>query len=100
MEPRDILLNQNDDLIIKNGDFLIGNSEAQNLDHLCRANIGSLKHDPLTGIGIINLAKTRIDEPKFYTNTKVQLKADGWINESIIIDQQEIEINAIRNEIN
>ncbi len=100
MEAKDILLNQTDDLIIKNGDFQIGNSEAQNLDHLCRATIGSIKHDPLTGIGIINLVKTRIDEPKFFTDAKVQLKADGWVDESIIINGSEIEINALRNESN
>lgn len=46
---KDIILNGKD-LVIKNGDLLVNESENQHLEHLLQANQGDYKQFPLTGI--------------------------------------------------
>lgn len=48
---KDILFNGSD-LIIKNGDFWVENSENQHVEHLLKANPGDYKQFPITGVNI------------------------------------------------
>lgn len=73
---RDILLDENDDLIIANGDFLLGDSLTQEVGIILRLNQGDLKSDPLLGPNLIRLEKsTEINE--FQERVKVHLERDG-----------------------
>lgn len=94
----DILLDEEDELEFANGDFAVGISEAQNLDHLTRAVPGSMKGEPTTGIGIVRYMKRRMNVVELYSEVKEQLKADNWQNESLYINEQEVTINGERDE--
>ena|SRR5690606_402602 len=97
-KPQDIMLDQDNELVIAHGDFSVDVSEAQNLDHLLLSVPGSMKGDPSVGIGVIRWVKRRRSITEFYTEAKAQLKADGWINESISQNGGNIEVSAERDE--
>ncbi len=51
-KPRDILLDDNNDLLVGSGDFGVGDASAQSQRLLLLLNKGELKQSPLTGVGI------------------------------------------------
>ena len=76
----DLLLNSDDEMIIKNGDFLIGVSDEQHIDHIVRFNKGDVLDSPLTGVGIegyINGALSSKGKDEFKREIRLQLEADG-----------------------
>lgn len=59
---QDLLLDDTDDLLIENGDFVIGISDLQHQEHLLVAQKGDFKQYPDIGVGIQNfLRETNID---------------------------------------
>ncbi|MDJ1494150.1 hypothetical protein QNI19_14495 [Cytophagaceae bacterium DM2B3-1] len=83
---KDILLDDNNDLLIQNGDIVIGNCDLQNIQLICLSNTGDWKENPTFGV---NIKKSLLDhEP--YTAIKhalqIQLEADGATVEKIVID--------------
>ena len=58
MIPTDILLDDNNNIIIENGDFKIGDSTRQHQKHLLIANPGDIKDKQLVGVGIF----TQLDD--------------------------------------
>lgn len=49
----DFLLDENNDLIIKNGDLVIGNATLQHQNHIILAQKGEFKNAPEIGVGIL-----------------------------------------------
>lgn len=49
----DFLLDENNDLIIKNGDLAIGNATLQHQNHIILAQKGEFKNAPEIGVGIL-----------------------------------------------
>ncbi|QKX04878.1 oxidase [Aquimarina sp. TRL1] len=49
---KDFLLDQNDDLLIKNGDFVTGDSTDKHQEHILIAHKGEFKEFPAIGVGI------------------------------------------------
>jgi len=76
-DEKDILLDSNDDLIFKDGDFAIGESLMQDVGIILRLNQGDLKSDPLLGPSLIQLEKTIEDADEFKERVKIHLKRDG-----------------------
>lgn len=74
---KDILLDSNDDLLIVNGDFAIGESTDQEVGILLRLNPGELKEDPLLGPGLIRLIQSQASEADIKRLVKVHLARDG-----------------------
>lgn len=74
---KDILLDDNDDLIIENGDFKIGESLTQDVGLILRMNQGELKEDPLLGANLIQLIKSSVDNDELQTRVKLHLQRDG-----------------------
>ncbi|MHA3045993.1 oxidase [Riemerella anatipestifer] len=73
---QDILLNDDNDLEIKDGDFLVGFSNKQHQKHILMANKGEYKEFPEVGVGIIQMiADDRYTE--LLIETKKQLEYDG-----------------------
>lgn len=73
---QDILLNDDNDLEIKDGDFLVGSSNKQHQKHILTANKGEYKEFPEVGVGIIQMiADDRYTE--LLIETKKQLEYDG-----------------------
>ncbi len=82
MEAKDFLLEKTDtgnyDLIIKNGDFVIGNSDEQHIATVVMAQKGEFKEFPALGFGATSYLKRDISEMEFLRDLKVQLEYEGY----------------------
>jgi len=74
---QDILLDENDDVRIENGDFVIGDSLDQEVSLILRMNKGELKEDPIVGCDLIRLINSNITEAELKQIIKLQLARDG-----------------------
>ncbi len=87
----DILLDiATGDLLIKDGDFVIGESDEQNLEDLVMAMQGDFKASPLTGAGGRGLKNNRNQKiENFERDIKEQLAIDNWREEQVIVNNIE-----------
>ena len=80
----DILTDENDDLLIIDGQLVIGESDEQHVRHIVLSTQGDFKEHPLMGFGLSRYLKTPVLETeKFKRELAVQLKADGYTNPDI-----------------
>jgi hypothetical protein len=85
--PTDILLDENDDLRIENGDLVVGESTMQHQRHLFLGDKGHFRNSPISGIGISN-----------YQNDDELGELYGEIQKQFELDGQEVgEIEILRN---
>lgn len=73
----DILLDENGDLAIANGDFVIGESVDQEVAALLQLNKGDLKEHPILGPNLIQLINSNTSELELKQLIKTELKRDG-----------------------
>lgn len=73
---KDILLGAEDDLIIENGDFYIGDSVLQEVGIILALNTGELKSDPIMAPNLIQLVKGK-DNGEFEDRCRLFLKRDN-----------------------
>jgi hypothetical protein len=77
MAVNDFLLDENGDLLIKDGDFVIGESDSQHVFDIITSFIGEWKQYPNVGVGIMQYLKAQ--NPNTAANSiKQQLQADGY----------------------
>ena len=89
---RDILLDENNDLRIVNGDFLIGESTNQNVELLFKTSPGEWKEHIETGIAIQRSNNGNLD--RFLDRTiRVQMEADGYNIEKLVINELGVSID-------
>jgi hypothetical protein len=89
--PNDILLDENFNPIITNGDFTIGESTYQHQKMLLFAEKGQFKADPLVGVGSRRfLENSKQDD--FAREIRQQFYADGMTVKKIQINEN-LEIN-------
>lgn len=82
----DILLDENNNLLIVDGDFVCGLSDQQHVKHLVEAFKGEYKSTPLVGFGALNyLKRDEKIESEFRRDLKIQLENDGYTNAKIDI---------------
>lgn len=74
---KDALLDANDDLLIENGDFVIGESLTQEVGIILRLNQGQLKSDPLLGPNLVRLINSKASTQDIQTMVKTHLARDG-----------------------
>lgn len=74
---KDILLNDDDDLLIANGDFVIAESEMQEVGIILRLAKGELKNDPILGANLIQLMHAESNNNEMLQRAKLNLKRDG-----------------------
>ncbi|WP_136464948.1 hypothetical protein [Flagellimonas onchidii] len=87
-ERTDILLDEDFDLKIENGDFVIAPSDQQHVRAIFNAHMGEYKEWPLTGFGASRyLKKSTVSKAVFSRNLKVQLSYDSYTDAEINIDQ-------------
>lgn len=79
----DFLLDDNDDLIVKDGDFVVGESLTQEVGIIIRANKGEFKQWPLLGPNLIQMVRKTISQDEINTRVKLQLQYDGKDYEDI-----------------
>ena len=77
-ERKDILIDESNDLMIKNGDFVIGRSDVQHVDHLIMAFPGEYKEHAEIGLGAIAYIKSNTSKIKFKRDLRIQLNYDGY----------------------
>ncbi len=85
---QDILLNEANELLIVDGDFVIGQSDQQHVKHIVETFKGEYKAHPLVGFGVINYLK-RDDkiESEFRRDLKIQLENDGYNDADIDLSE-------------
>ncbi|SNA83426.1 conserved hypothetical protein [Flavobacterium psychrophilum] len=84
---KDILLDTNFDLLIENGDFVIGDSDQQHVNCVFLAHQGEYKEFPKIGFGASNyLKKSKATKEKFIYDLTKQLKYDGYTEAEITND--------------
>lgn len=79
----DILLDDNDDLDIVNGDFVIGESTLQEVGIILRLNSGELKSDPVLAPNLIQLVNSASNNQEFEERVRLFLKRDNKNYEDI-----------------
>ncbi|PIE50814.1 MAG: hypothetical protein CSA38_01310 [Flavobacteriales bacterium] len=80
---KDIKLNNVNDLEIIGGDFVIGESELQEVGIILQLNQGELKSDPLCGMNMYKYIKGKGVSVELEKNLKIQLERDGKNYEKI-----------------
>lgn len=73
---KDILLDQDNDLQIMNGDFIIGESLMQEVGIILQMNQGELKSDPLIGANLTTRIRGVKDNLKLQRHIETQLEMD------------------------
>lgn len=74
---KDILLDDDGDLKLENGDFVIGDSLEQEVALLLQLNKGEIKLDPLVGCDLIKIMKSNASNIEIKKIVKLQLSRDG-----------------------
>jgi len=96
----DFILDDDLDLKIENGDFVIGDAEEQNQQLLLIASQGSFRASPLTGVNVAQYLKTgftQLQIDKLNQKIKLQLQFDGYLRSDVKINSfEDIQINAER----
>lgn len=89
--PNDILLDENFNPIITNGDFTVGESTYQHQKMLLFADKGQFKAEPLVGVGSRRFLETS-KQDDFAREIREQFSADGMILKTLQI-KENLEIN-------
>ena len=90
---KDILLNNEYEVQVQNGDFLTGVSDNQHIALILATHAGEWKQYPLTGVGIDDVAN---DERFQYWENKIaaQLKADGLVVNLVRLSADSLDVQA------
>jgi hypothetical protein len=96
----DIILDNNLDLAIQNGDFVLDDCEQQNQELILVATQGSFRDSPLTGVGITRYIKSSFTVAKvdqLRQKIRLQLQYDGYTTVNTKINSfTDIQIQAER----
>lgn len=92
--PKDFLLDENLDIKIENGDFVVGESTGQHQQLLLITDKGMWKENPSVGVGVDRYLES--EDPGFLLREiRLQYTRDGMtVNNINLTDTGKIEINA------
>jgi hypothetical protein len=94
----DLTLDLNNDLIIENGDFFIGQTDDQNIEAILLAEKGQFYEFPLLGYGITRRLSSPFDRLTERKAIRESLKRDNYnvkvLNIVSVLDQVGIEVDA------
>jgi len=76
-KEQDILLDEFDDLLIRDNDLAIGDSLDQEVGIVLRLKQGELKSDPILGPNLIELIKSNATPAEIKNKAKLHLQRDG-----------------------
>lgn len=85
MTVQDFLNDDNGDLKIAGGDFLVGDSDGQHIEDIFQSFVGWWKQSPQVGIGISLYLNTSGTQQALEQSIKLQLQADGYSINSLKI---------------
>jgi hypothetical protein len=96
---KDILLNNEGDLELRDGDVVFDEADGQSLEALLFLCQGDLKYSPLTGVGITRITNSKVGSSQVLEGiVKQQLLADNWKDEVVSFNNAtgDINVNAVR----
>ncbi len=82
----DILLDEDGDLLIENGDLVIGKADDQNVGLIFKAFKGEIRPAPALGFGAGKYLKTTDPLSRFKRNLKVELERGGYDRADIDVE--------------
>lgn len=92
---KDILLDEDGDLLFKNGDLVIGNNLGQQQEDLLVSAPGTLKNSPTRGVGLFDFIDDEGNTVELQTVIQREFEADGLhINDMNVEDINNIQIDA------
>ncbi|MEH6405770.1 MAG: hypothetical protein V7767_00670 [Leeuwenhoekiella sp.] len=74
---KDILLDDTNDLLITGGDFVIEESEMQEVGLILQTNQGEWKAEPLTGANLVREVRGSTNNLRKERTMRIQMKLDG-----------------------
>lgn len=91
---KDILLDDDGDLLIENGDFVIGESDTEHIKSILMANKGDFKEFPELGVGMEELLNDDAIT-QFLIDAKKNLEYDGLqVNNISFTDEGKLNVDA------
>lgn len=94
-KARDILVGDDGDLLFDDGDFAVGDSDAQHVEDILFASPGHWKQNPLVGADVRqNINGTVTNESK--RRIQLQLEADGYLVRKMPVEGFNLIIDAER----
>lgn len=81
---KDILLNENNEPIIVNGDFIIGESSLQETAIILQLRQGELKNDPVLGVNLQHMVNAKENRTSIERTIKIHLQRDGKDYDEVI----------------
>lgn len=91
-EVFDILLDDNDDLVVKNGDIVIGESTEQHIKAVLIANKGEFRDVPFFGVGLNNYLKADGQQVVLKREIEKMMTLDGMQVNKIQVSDSVYEI--------
>jgi hypothetical protein len=86
MIAKDLKLDENDDLVIENGDFVIAPSDKQHIKDILQSAPGWYKEFPLVGFNPFARLNARNNKQALNKDAKIQLQADGYNVSALDLD--------------
>ena len=95
--PYDLLLTEENDLLIKNGDFVVGESTRQHQNLLLIADKGEFKQYPTVGVGILRYLED-YNGDNLAREIRAEFNKDGMSVKEIRFNGSKIDITANYND--
>lgn len=84
------------DLEIADGDFVVADSETQELQNILSANQGEWRQFPLIGFGMSDWLLSPLDMAKFRKDVGLQLRLDGFKKYEVILEDGQLTVTGER----
>jgi len=84
------------DLLIRHGDFVIQESDNQEIQNILDAHQGEWRQWPLVGFGIEDWLLAPLDLAKFRKDVSLQLRLDGFKKPQVILEDGQLTVSAER----
>ena len=98
MEANDILLDDENDFKLLNGDFFVGGSDEQHIQHLLQSVKGNFLQFPTVGVQITDFINGNLSKVELEKRVRLELTKDGYFLKTLTIDLEtgQISIDAKR----
>lgn len=92
------LIQENGELVIEGGDFVIADADTQDLERIMKISKGEQVNWPLLGVGLVSsINAKKMTSAGLKAEIKESISLDGFEFLSLDVDGSEINLNAVRN---
>lgn len=95
-DVQDILLDDDNEVRSLRGDFLIGDSDAQHVQHIFEATKGNFLEHPTIGVGITEYKNGNISLAELTKRARMELQKDGYAVNRVSFEGDQIFVDAKR----